>query len=193
MALYGDGEGSRAMAILGISAISLSLLLATNGILQGLGKEKLPAKHLAIGVGVKALATLVFTSLMGIDGLALSWLISTAVVCLLNLRVIRSLVKVEVNWRFDVFLPFVVANVMLVLAWGTTEAVWYLLQTSELTPRLLGAVETIAGVGVGALFYLGLLLFIPLITREELEWIPGGGKVSQWLGGNSRLTVSSRR
>ncbi|TGU90599.1 polysaccharide biosynthesis protein, partial [Mesorhizobium sp. M00.F.Ca.ET.186.01.1.1] len=97
LALYGDMEGTRAMAILGISAIPLSLLLATNGILQGIGKEKIPARHLLYGVIVKVAATLVFTSLFGMDGLSLSWLCATAFVCILNMRVIAKLVQVPIH------------------------------------------------------------------------------------------------
>ncbi|WP_407653317.1 putative polysaccharide biosynthesis protein [Brevibacillus ruminantium] len=174
LALYGDIEGTRAMAILGVSAIPLSLLLATNGILQGLGKEKWPALNLLWGVLIKIASTLLFTSLMGIEGLAVSWLVATTIVCLLNLRLIRRLVRVEINWKFDTLYPLLVSNLMLLLAWGTTEAVGYLLHWKA---RMLGAAETVAGVGVGLIVYLGLFLIIPLIHDKELEWLPGGGKL----------------
>ncbi|MED1796167.1 putative polysaccharide biosynthesis protein [Brevibacillus nitrificans] len=176
LALYGDMEGTRAMAILGISAIPLSLLLATNGILQGIGKEKIPARHLLYGVLVKVAATLVFTSLLGMDGLSLSWLCATAFVCILNMRTINRLVTVPINWRFDTLYPLLVANLMLLLAWGATEAVELLLAGKEKV-RLLGALETVSGVGVGLIIYLGLLLLIPLIEDKELEWLPGGNKL----------------
>ncbi|KGT72751.1 polysaccharide biosynthesis protein, partial [Bradyrhizobium japonicum] len=110
LALYGDVDGTRAMAILGVSSIPLSLLLATNGILQGLGKEKIPAMHLLWGVLVKVVTTLLFTSLLGMDGLSVSWLCATAFVWLLNMRVIRRMVRVEINWRFDMVYPLVIAN-----------------------------------------------------------------------------------
>ncbi len=176
LALYGDMEGTRAMAILGISAIPLSLLLATNGILQGLGKEKIPARHLLYGVLVKVAATLVFTSLLGMDGLSLSWLCATAFVCILNMRTISKLVVVPINWRFDTLYPLLVANLMLLLAWGATEATGFLLAGKEKV-RLLGALETVTGVGVGLIIYLGLLLLIPLIEDKELDWLPGGNKL----------------
>ncbi|UFJ39146.1 polysaccharide biosynthesis protein [Brevibacillus humidisoli] len=193
LALYGDAEGTRAMAILGVSAVPLSLLLATNGILQGLGREKQPAIHLAWGVAIKAVATIVFTSWMGIDGLALSWLLSTAVVCYLNHRVLSRLVTVELKWRLDMVLPLVTANVMLLLAWGTTETVSFLLASAPLSPRLLGALETTAGIAIGASIYLGLLLAIPLIERRELEWIPGGARLQQWLDTIEKRTIGLRR
>ena len=176
LALYGDMEGTRAMAILGVSAIPLSLLLATNGILQGVGKEKIPARHLLYGVIVKIGATLLFTSLLGMDGLSLSWLCATAFVCLLNMRAIKRMVQVPVNWRFDTLYPLLVANLMLVLAWGTTEAVGYLIDWQQ--PRLSGAIETVAGVAVGMIVYLGSLVLIPLVDDKELEWLPGGNKLS---------------
>ncbi len=176
LALYGDVEGTRAMAILGVSAIPLSLLLATNGILQGLGREKVPALHLLWGVIVKVAATLVFTSLLGMDGLSISWLCATGFVCLLNMRAIGKLVNVEVNWRFDTLVPLLVANLMLLLAWGATETTGYLL-AHTLKARLLGAAETVVGISVGMLIYLGMLLLIPLIEDKELEWLPGGGKL----------------
>ncbi|MDF2679951.1 MAG: polysaccharide biosynthesis protein [Brevibacillus sp.] len=176
LALYGDMEGTRAMAILGISAIPLSLLLATNGILQGIGKEKIPARHLLYGVLVKVVATLVFTSLLGMDGLSLSWLCATAFVCILNMRTINRLVVVPINWRFDTLYPLLVANLMLLLAWGATEAAGFLLAGKEKV-RLLGAFETVSGVGVGLIVYLGLLLLIPLIEDKELDWLPGGNKL----------------
>jgi polysaccharide transporter, PST family len=174
LALYGDVEGTRAMAILGVSAIPLSLLLATNGILQGLGREKVPALHLLWGVLAKIGTTILFTSLMGMDGLSVSWLCATALVCALNMRVINRLVKVEIQWRFDTLYPLLVANLMLVLAWGATEAVGFLLHGKA---RLVGAAETVIGVGTGMLVYLGMLLAIPLIDEKELEWLPGGNRL----------------
>lgn len=180
LALYGDMEGTRAMAILGITAIPLSLLLATNGILQGIGKEKIPARHLLYGVIVKVLATLVFTSMFGMDGLSLSWLCATAFVCVLNMRVINRYVSIPINWRFDTVYPLLVANLMLVLAWGATEAVDFLFRGKE-PVRILGAIETVSGVGVGLVVYLGLLLLIPLIEDKELDWLPGGNKLRAFI------------
>ncbi|TQK73787.1 PST family polysaccharide transporter [Brevibacillus sp. AG162] len=180
LALYGDMEGTRAMAILGITAIPLSLLLATNGILQGIGKEKIPARHLLYGVIVKVLATLVFTSMFGMDGLSLSWLVATAFVCVLNMRVINRYVTIPINWRFDTIYPLLVANLMLILAWGATEAVDFLFRGRE-PVRILGAIETVAGVGVGLVVYLGLLILIPLIEDKELDWLPGGNKLRAFI------------
>jgi polysaccharide transporter, PST family len=192
LALYGDVEGTRAMAILGVTAIPLSLLLATNGILQGVGKEKIPARHLLYGVIVKIAATLLFTSLFGMDGLALSWLCATAFVCVLNMRTISRLVVVPINWRFDTLYPLLVANLMLVLAWGTTEGVAFLLGTNG-SPRFLGAMETVAGVAVGMLVYLGLLMLIPLIDDKELDWLPGGNKLRSFMNVIRKKQASSSK
>lgn len=191
LALYGDMEGTRAMAILGITAIPLSLLLATNGILQGIGKEKIPARHLLYGVIVKVLATLVFTSMFGMDGLSLSWLVATAFVCVLNMRVINRYVSIPINWRFDTIYPLLVANLMLILAWGATEAVDFLFRGRE-PVRMLGAIETVAGVGVGLIVYLGLLILIPLIEDKELDWLPGGNKLRTFIQFVRRKQASSK-
>lgn len=191
LALYGDMEGTRAMAILGVTAIPLSLLLATNGILQGVGKEKIPALHLLYGVLVKVGATLLFTSFLGMDGLSLSWLCATAFVCVLNMRAIKRLVVVPINWRFDTLYPLLVANLMLLLAWGATEAVGFLLAGKEKV-RLLGAMETMAGVGVGLVVYLGLLLLIPLIEDKELDWLPGGNKLRSFMNTIRKKQTSSK-
>ncbi|CAM5794966.1 MULTISPECIES: putative polysaccharide biosynthesis protein [Brevibacillus] len=188
LALYGDVEGTKAMAILGVSAIPLSLLLATNGILQGLGKEKLPALNLVWGVLIKIAATLLFTSIMGMEGLSVSWLVATSIVCLLNMRIIARYVRVEINWKIDALYPLLVSNLMLLLAWGTTEAVGYLLHWKA---RLLGAAETVAGVGVGLIVYLGLLLIIPLIHEKELEWLPGGNKLRMLMNALRKKQSSS--
>ncbi|MCM3141978.1 polysaccharide biosynthesis protein [Brevibacillus sp. MER 51] len=190
LALYGDMEGTRAMAILGITAIPLSLLLATNGILQGIGKEKIPARHLLYGVIVKVLATLVFTSMFGMDGLSLSWLVATAFVCVLNMRAINRYVSIPINWRFDTIYPLLVANLMLILAWGATEAVDFLFRGRE-PVRILGAIETVAGVGVGLIVYLGLLILIPLIEDKELDWLPGGNKLRAFIQFIRRKQASS--
>jgi PST family polysaccharide transporter len=192
LALYGDTEGTRAMAILGVSAIPLSLLLATNGILQGLGRERIPALHLFWGVVVKIAATLLFTSLLGMDGLSISWLCATAFACALNMREIAKLVNVEVNWRFDTLYPLLVANLMLVLAWGATEASGFLFAW-KWKARLLGAVETVAGISVGMLVYLGMLLIVPLLEEKELEWLPGGAKLRSLMSAVRKRSVGLRR
>lgn len=176
LALYSDTEGTAAMAILGISAIPLSLLLATNGILQGIGKEKIPALHLLYGVLVKIVATLLFTSIIGIEGLSLAWLCATSFVCVLNLRTIRKLVAVPIQWRFDMLYPLMAAGLMLVLSWGAMEVVGHAFVMKEKL-RLTGAIETAAGVGTGLVVYLGLLVSIPLIEENEMDWLPGGNRL----------------
>lgn len=192
LALYGDMDGTRAMAILGVCAVPLSLLLATNGILQGLGREKIPAKHLLWGVIVKVLTTLLFASLLGIDGLSLSWLCATAFVWMMNMRAINKLVRVEVQWRFDAVYPLLVANGMLLLAWAATEATGTMLHGS-LGARLLGAAEAAVGVFVGMLVYLGLLLLIPLIEEKELDWLPGGSRLRILIHTIRKRSVGLRR
>jgi PST family polysaccharide transporter len=192
LALYGDMDGTRAMAILGVSAVPLSLLSATNGILQGLGREIIPAKHLLWGVGVKVLATLLFASLLGIDGLSLSWLCATAFVWLLNMRTIRQLVRIETSWRFDMIYPLLAANGMLLLAWGATETAGYLLH-GHLSARLLGAAEAVVGVSAGMVVYLGLLLVVPLIDEKELEWLPGCSRLRAMMNAIRKRSIGLRR
>ncbi|GAA4704657.1 putative polysaccharide biosynthesis protein [Brevibacillus fulvus] len=180
LALYGDLEGTRAMAILAVSAIPLSMLLATNGVLQGLGKENVPALHLLWGVGVKIVTTLVFASLFGIDGLSLSWLAASTFVWLLNMRSIRKLVKSEQNWAFDYIYPLIAANVMLLCTWTATIGCQYWLH--GISARLLGAAETVIGIAVGMIVYIGLLVAIPLLEPRELDWLPGGNVVRKFAG-----------
>jgi PST family polysaccharide transporter len=135
---------------------------------------------------------LLFASLFGIDGLSLSWLCATAVVWLLNMRAINKLVQIEVNRRFDMVYPLLVANGMLLIAWGATETSGYLLH-GHLSARLLGAAEAAVGVAVGMAVYLGLLLLIPLIEEKELEWLPGGSRLRGLMNSLRKRSVGLRR
>ncbi|MCI4601734.1 hypothetical protein MRS84_22615, partial [Escherichia coli] len=95
-----------------------------------------------------------------------------------------------INWRFDTIYPLLVANLMLILAWGATEAVDFLFRGRE-PVRILGAIETVAGVGVGLIVYLGLLILIPLIEDKELDWLPGGNKLRAFIQFIRRKQASS--
>lgn len=176
--LYGDGKGTEALAIQSFTIIFATLSIATSGILQGLGQVMLPARHLFIGVIVKLVLNMILIPLAGISGAALATVIAYLVAMMLNMMGIVKYTGVVVSMRKILGKPLLAALIMsavvIVVEWAAATVLGGRIQS----PRLLQTVVALVAVGSGALVYLLALLKTGGLTKEDLRFLPRGGKAS---------------
>lgn len=176
IAMYTDNKGEATLAILAFSAIFSTLAVTCSGILQGLGFNKLPVRHLLIGAGVKVLGNFLFVPTMGIRGSALAMVLAYVVVCGLNLwQVVR---KTGVPFRFGAYFlkPLLSAGIMSLVLYFVYEAVntGFLIEANS---RLMYALTSLAMIFIGAFVYLFALIITKTLTETELRMMPMGRKV----------------
>lgn len=179
--LYGDSNGTQAIAVQSLTIAFATLSIASAGILQGLGRVMRPARNLLIGVVVKLVFNLLLVPFWGITGAALSTVLAYFVAMGLNVLGVKKYTGAKISWRQTALRPFlsvlVMAVVVLVVEWGGYALLGGVIKSERLFHTLVGLVA----VGSGALVYLLALLKTGGLTRGDILYLPKGKRISAFL------------
>ncbi|HPT82888.1 MAG TPA: polysaccharide biosynthesis protein [Limnochordia bacterium] len=176
--LFGYREVGDPLRILAVGTITLGVIQATTGILQGLGAMTVPVRNLGAGVLLKFILNyvLVASPRFGVMGAAWSTTLSWALVAVLNFYSVLRHVGRVLDWRRAVLLPSVAA--------GGTGAFMYLLQDT-LAYFLPAAAATLASLIFGLTVYFLLLMIWGSLTKRDVALLPGigsslGARLQEW-------------
>lgn len=167
------------LQILGIGFIFLSLFQVTAGVLQGLGKQQVPAKNLFVGAVIKVFLVyfLVGIPWLNIRGAAISTLATYFIACLLNLRSLKKTGYLEIaKWR----------HILGPIGSGVAMGIFVRLAYSALGLILPGSVATLLAIAAAAVFYLVMVFVTRSISLDELSMLPGGTRLARILGKRKR-------
>ena len=115
---YGDEAGAMSaaptLAVMAFGVIFLSITQTVTGILQGVNKQSVPVKNLAIGVLIKVGLTWVLTGIyvLNVRGAALATVITYAVVSVLDIKATRKYTNVKFDWNLTLARPLIATLVM---------------------------------------------------------------------------------
>lgn len=175
ISMYMDNKGESTLSILAFSSIFSTLAVTCSGILQGLGYNKLPVRHLLIGAAVKVAGNFLFIPTMGIRGSALAMVCAYAVVCGLNLWQVIHKTGVKFGLMSHVMKPTLSASIMA----GSLYFIYQAMNQGflmEQQSRLLYMIASLVLIVLGILIYLVVLLLTKTISEQELRTMPGGRK-----------------
>ena len=176
--LDNPGKIQMAESIMKISAVGvlfLSVVQALTGVIQGLGKPKIPVINLVLGGAVKIVSMLILMKMLNIYGAALSTVLCYAVAAVLDTLWLIRYMHIKVNW-FDVFGKPVLASVTMGLY---TAFVFELLGGA-------GNKATIAAIAVGMIVYAAMVFLLRMFSQNDLEFVPGGKKLAKLMYGKPR-------
>lgn len=178
--LYPSVDYVTAGIMLSISAVSVvfyCLSSVTNGVLQGLGKPRLPVIHAAIALAVNVVSLLLFMWMgMGVYGVIFATILYSITVCLLNAMSIKEILHYRTDRKQCYLVPLGAAAVMGVVV-GLVYWVPKILLPSVFDRYMAGAVLTLIAVIAGVLVYLLLYLSLSKMTDEEIRKLPMGTKI----------------
>lgn len=158
------------LAILGIGIVFLSMFQVTTGILQGLGKQKVPAYNLMAGAVVKMVLSYVLVGMpsLHIMGAAWSTVIAFAFAAVLNHFALVKHARMHIDYVHIFLKPIIDVAVMAVAVIGA-----HMMFNKVLSPSL----ATASAIAVGGLVFLLMLLVTRTLTDEDLNLLPGGAKL----------------
>jgi stage V sporulation protein B len=164
-----------ALRYLAPAAIFLTLVQTLTGILQGMGKERIPVVNLFIGALVKVVISYTLTSIpyINIRGAALGTVFGYAVPCVLNLMAIIKYQNQKLDYTRTIIKPLIASGIMTVTAYYTYNMVLSLAGSNTLS--------TMISILLSVLVYGIALLLIKGVTVEELQMAPGGSQLSATL------------
>lgn len=171
--LNNPGKIQMAENIMRISAIGvlfLSMVQSLTGIIQGVGKPRIPVINLLIGGAVKIISMLILMPFINIYGAALSTVLCYTVAGALDVVWMIRKMRLRIN-AFDVFVKPILSSVVM----GIYAAFVY---------SVLGSHErlaTVASIAVGAAVYAVMMVLLKGFSKSDLAFIPGGDKLARLL------------
>lgn len=164
-----------ALAYLAPAIIFLTLVQTLTGILQGMGKERIPVINLAIGAFAKVIISYTLTSIpyINVRGAAIGTVSAYAIAAVLNWIAVVKYQNKNYNYIKLVIKPLMATAFMTATAYAVYRYAYGITASNSLS--------SLISILLGALVYGVSLFVIKAITIEELQMAPGGSKLSKIL------------
>ena len=178
-------EGVGLLGILGVSSYFACLMLITTAVLQAYGHERLPIITIVVGGIVKVVINLALVSnpRIGIFGAAIGTLSCDVLISVLNLMLIKGVVKRAPSYAKIFIKPILCSAIM-----GASAYLSYAL-FSKLTTGLFGsgrvwvatATAMVGAVVLAVIVYFVAIILTKTLTKEDVDLMPGGKKLAKIL------------
>lgn len=180
--LFKDSSGTRAIMAISMATLFSSVQLTTSSILQGMGYVFAPVRNLLFGGTFKLIFNLLLVPVWGIEGAALSTVLSFMISAFLNVWDLNRRSHVMFNFQVVVWRPIWATFFMGVAAYAARrEGYPYFMALFE-SDRLVNAAVTLFAIAVAAFIYGLSLLVTGSLTKEDLVSVPRiGPRLSQFL------------
>ncbi len=178
--LFNNREAGSVLAIMAIGVVFLTLYQTTAGVLQGLGKTRIPVIHLFIGALIKLLLNWVLTGIPAINirGAAIASVTAFAIASLLNLYRVKTITGVKIDYSRFLLKPLFAVTFMglaVYLSYAYFLSILGIVFLETLSLRAVNALATFIAIGVGVLLYGVPLLILGVLDKEDLMMIPRVG------------------
>lgn len=174
--LFPDEPASAGQILLFLSFATLTLCMvqALTGILQGLGRQDIPVRNLLIGALSKLVVTYILVGIpeLNVRGAALGTVTAYTVASLLNFIAIKKHIDIKFSFVQSILKPVISAGTMGILVYFTYGAAYTMLGNT---------LATILSIGVGIIVYGLMLLITGSIREQEFKLIPKGEKLAKIL------------
>ena len=166
------GLGPKLLMIGSVSIVFYCLSTLSNGILQGMGKMKVPVRHSAVSVviNVFVLVVLLYTTKANAYALVFATMAFSFVMCLLNARSIKKYTGYEQEISKTFIKPLISAGVM-----GIAVGIIGFVFQKFMSGTSLGyALCLLIAVPLGAFVYFIAIIGLKVFEEDELRRVPKG-------------------
>lgn len=168
--IFGDTKGTETIILLTITALLQIVMMTTVSIMNGLGFMHRAAAHVYVGIAVKLAATFLLSRWIGMAGVIGSTFLCFAVIAILNYRVMRRHVTLQVlTGRWTAMIGVVAGTVLAGVAaeWLVTHYVY-----GDSTAPVHYLLQCIMVGSITAAVYLVLLFVFRIVKEQQLEFLP---------------------
>lgn len=164
------------LQLMTISIIFLSIMVTVTGELQGIDKQMLPVKNLAIGAIAKVIVTLGLTSIhaINVNGAPLGTLACYIVASVLDIRDLKKCTGIKFDPVMTYVRPGAASAGMGIVAFAAYKIVFLVLHSNA-----LGA---LMGIILGVISYAILIFALKAISLDEVRKLPKGDKIAKLAG-----------
>lgn len=159
------------MMIMTISIIFMSTLQTLTGALQGVGRQMVPVKNLAIGAVAKVVITYVLVGIraFNVNGAPIGTIVCYVIASVLNIKAVEKYTGTKFDFDMTFGKPFVSAAAMGVVVFAAYKVVFLVVKSNT--------VATLLSICVGVAVYGALILLTKAITKDEIRRLPKGDKL----------------
>ena len=154
-----------------LTVIFMSTLQTLTGILQGVDKQMVPVKNLAIGAVGKIIVTYIFVGIkaVNVNGATLGTVTAYLIATILNMRDIKKYTGVTFDFNMTFVKPFIASVIMGVCAFASYKLLFLMTASND--------ISTILAIAIAVAVYGVLILGLKAITKEEIAKLPKGDKL----------------
>ena len=185
---YGNSAatiGSPILTIYGISVFLFAVSSPITNMLQALGRTDIPLKSLAIGAVVKIILNymLIGNPSININGAPIGSIACYVIVVGINLFSIIKISGVKINLASVFIKPFICSAISAVTAFATVKVFSKVLASFGDPESMLNGntIALVIAVAAAVIVYVLALLFIKALSKDDLEMLPKGEKISKKL------------
>lgn len=159
------------LAIMAIGVIFLAIVQTLTGVLQGVSRQMIPVRNLAIGVIFKVILTFILTGIpaVNVKGAALGTVAAYATASVLNIIAVKRYTGASVDVMKTFGKPFLAALFM-----GAVVKLFHTIFCGFAG----NSISTLISVFIGVVCYGIMILVTRTVTPEELEILPKGHKLA---------------
>lgn len=163
------------LSILGLANIFVCIMLVCNSVLQSHGILHLPIVTMLIGGIIMVIFDFVMVGIPSINifGSPIGTCVCYGITCLLDLLIVRRIVKRCPSYVSLFGKPLLASVVMGIAAWGSYALLYKVTQHN--------AIATLAAVLIAVVVYAALIIVLRTLTKEDLSLMPKGDKIARLL------------
>lgn len=171
--LFKNSQGSDVLAIISLLIFFSSVIITISGILQGLGKEILPAVIILAGFSIKIFLNIPLVHKFGTNGAAISSVLSMMIILIL------LSVKLKRAVKYRLLPKGYISTIGLASVLMGSSLLAYIRLTDLLFSdgRFHSAVQSLSAVMIGGAIYLFVVFRSGFYKEEELALLPLGSKL----------------
>lgn len=159
------------LRIMCIGIIFMSALQTLTGALQGVDRQTIPVRNLAIGSLVKLVLTYVLVGLrpINVNGGPIGTIVAYVIATALNAAYLKKDINIKFDYSMTYFKPALASALMGIAAFAGYKLMFLITASNT--------ISTILAIALGAVVYVVLIFVIKAITKEELARLPKGDKL----------------
>ncbi|MBQ4649813.1 MAG: polysaccharide biosynthesis protein [Firmicutes bacterium] len=159
------------LMIMTVSIIFMSTLQTLTGALQGIGKQMIPVKNLAVAAVAKVVITylLVGMKFFNVNGAPIGTIACYIIASVLNIRDVKKYTGTRFDFGMTFGKPFAASAVMGIAVFAAYKILFMILKSNT--------IATLLSICVGVAVYGILILMTKAITKDEIRRLPKGDKL----------------
>ncbi|WP_070121549.1 putative polysaccharide biosynthesis protein [Bacillus marinisedimentorum] len=175
--LFENNAGEMTLKMLSLAIIFSTAAITLSSVLQGLGHFYIPAASAAAGFLIKWAGNMIFVPRFGTEGAAAATVIAFLLIAFINAVFIIIFLKSRLVAPASLLkISGAVAGMAAVLA--ILNGMFGYLDIITAAGRAGAAVQALFETAAGGLVFLLIIMRIGLFSEEELELLPGGGRLA---------------